>query len=125
MKPSDKSVDLVEELKLLLNFTYELIELDDEDQDIFGSVRKIYVGDENFSKLSAISRDGINNVEFKDVHSNGTFSGMTGMLQKGEADVILADIPITSGIDIRQKKYRSKNIGKPICNLVIDRGSSG
>ena len=37
---------------------------------------------------------------------------MTGMLQKGEADVILADIPITSGIDIRQKlpdkNYRKK-----------------
>jgi len=45
LKPSDKSVDLVEELKLLLNFTYELIELDDEDQDIFGSVRKNDVGD--------------------------------------------------------------------------------
>ena len=58
MKPSDKSVDLVEELKLLLNFTYELIELDDEDQDIFGSVRKIYVG-EKFSKLvTPISYDG-------------------------------------------------------------------
>ena len=30
---------------MLLNFTYELIELDDEDQDIFGSVRKIDVDD--------------------------------------------------------------------------------
>ena len=35
---------------------------------------------------------------------------MTGMLQKGEADVILADIPITSGIDIRHKKIPDKNM---------------
>ena len=42
---------------------------------------------------------------------------MTGMLQKGEADVILADIPITSGIDIRQKlpdkNYRKKKLTGP------------
>ena len=37
---------------------------------------------------------------------------MTGMLQKGEADVILADIPITSGIDIRQKKIPVKKYRK-------------
>lgn len=44
---------------------------------------------------------------------------MTGMLQKGEADVILADIPITSGIDIRQKlpdkNYRKKLTGPQPC----------
>ena len=39
---------------------------------------------------------------------------MTGMLQKGEADVILADIPITSGNDIRQKVIRQKNYRKKI-----------
>lgn len=58
-------------------------------------------------------------MKFQDVHSNGTFSGMTGMLQKGEADVILADIPITSGIDIRQKlpdkNYRKKLTGPQPC----------
>ena len=59
MKPSDKSVDLVEELKLLLNFTYELIELDDEDQDIFGSVRKIDVGDGKCNQYQVVT--GIKN----------------------------------------------------------------
>ena len=62
------SVDLIADLQSLLNFTYEFIELDESD-DVFGA----------------------------DIHSNGTFNGMIGMLQKNKADVILADIPITSG----------------------------
>ena len=44
LKSSDKSVDLVEELKLQLNFTYELLELDHEDSDIFGSVSTDQIG---------------------------------------------------------------------------------
>jgi len=36
----------------------------------------------------------------QDIHSNGTFNGMMGMLQRNEADVILADIPITSGNNV-------------------------
>ena len=62
------SIDLIADLQSLLNFTYEFIELDESD-DVFGA----------------------------DIHSNGTFNGMIGMLQKNKADVILADIPITSG----------------------------
>ena len=30
------------------------------------------------------------------MHNNGSFNGLIGMVQNGEVDVILADIPITS-----------------------------
>ena len=77
------SIDLIVDLQALLNFTYEFIELTDE------------------------------NVEFGiDVHSNGSFNGMIGMLQRNEADVLLADIPITSGTDWCLNRFESKVLRK-------------
>ena len=69
------SVDLIYDLQKLLNFTFEFIEFQDEDHEVFGM----------------------------DVHSNGSFNGMIGKLQQNEADVVLADIPITSGTVLNMK----------------------
>ena len=81
------SIDLIVDLQALLNFTYEFIELPDE------------------------------NVEFGiDVHSNGSFNGMIGMLQRNEADVLLADIPITSGTYRRLNRFESK-VPRKVCRL--------
>lgn len=59
-------IELLKELQKILGFQYEFVEA---------------TNDESFGQ---------------DLHGNGSFNGMIGMVQNNHADIILADIPITS-----------------------------